>query len=81
MEPVLLFLSVLVIVVIIVLLVFVSEMAITKGRSTIGWIILSLLLSPILCIVLLACLGETEEKRRERILKDQDYLRVWRDDD
>lgn len=72
---------VVVIIVVLILLVFVREMAITKGRNINGWIILSLLLSPIICIVLLACLGETEEKRRERLLKEQEYLKECRNDD
>lgn len=44
----------------------VSSMANKRGRSEIGWVIVSLFLFP-LSIILLLCLGETDEKRKERI--------------
>lgn len=59
-----------------VLLYYVYEMACKNGRSAFYWIIFSLCLTPIVSIILLSCIGETEEKRRERLLKDEEYLRL-----
>lgn len=65
----------------IVLLVYIYEMAQTRGRSVFYWMIFSLVLTPILGMILLACLGETEEKRRTRLFEDKEYLRMMKDDD
>lgn len=59
-----------------VLLYYAYEMACKNGRSAFYWIIFSLCLTPIVSIILLSCIGETEEKRRERLLKDEEYLRL-----
>lgn len=59
------------------LLFFVPGMARRRGRSTVGWFIFSLLLSPILAIIILALLGDTERRKMERI----EYMsRMIRDD-
>lgn len=58
-----------------ILLYYVHEMASKNGRSSFYWVIFSLCLTPIVSIILLSCIGETEEKRRERLLKDEEYLR------
>ena len=64
----------------VVLLVFVAfialcmiptSMAKKRGRSQFGWFLFSFLLSPILGVIVLACLGETEEKRKRRILEEE----------
>ena len=77
------FLAVIVIVAIIVnaliLLYYVYEMACKNGRSAFYWVTFSLCLTPIVSIILLSCIGETEEKRRERLLKDEEYLRMMRE--
>lgn len=58
---------------------YVYEMACRNGRSSFYWIVLSLLLTPITTIILLACIGETDEKRRERLWLDEDYLKGMRE--
>ena len=64
----------------VVLLVFVAfialcmiptSMAKKRGHSQFGWFLFSFLLSPILGVIVLACLGETEEKRKRRILEEE----------
>lgn len=62
-----------------VLLYYVYEMACKNGRSSFYWVTFSLCLTPIISIILLSCIGETEEKRRERLLKDEEYLRMMRE--
>lgn len=63
-----------------ILLIYVYEMAVNRGRSTFYWILFSLVLTPILSMILLACIGETEDKRRERLFADSEYLRMMRND-
>jgi hypothetical protein len=63
----------------IILFLYVYEMASKNGRSTFYWVVFSLCLTPIVSIILLSCIGETEEKRRERLLKDEEYLRMMRE--
>lgn len=50
-----------------------AYMADKRGRSYVGWLIFSMLFSPILGIILVACLGETEERRRDRILEEEEF--------
>ena len=61
-----------------ILLYYVYELACRNGRSSLYWIILSLCVTPIISIILLSCIGETEEKRRERLWKDEEYLKLMR---
>jgi hypothetical protein len=42
-----------------------------KGRSFIGWYIFSVLLSPLIGLIVVLCLGESDEKRRERIIEEE----------
>ena len=42
-----------------------------RGRSTLPWFLLSFLLSPVFVILLLLVMGETDEKRRERIEEEE----------
>lgn len=58
---------------------YVYEMAIRNGRNSFYWLVISLLLTPITTIILLACIGETDEKRRERLWLDEDYLKGMRE--
>lgn len=59
-----------------ILLVFIAlcmiptSMAKKRGRSQFGWFLFSFLFSPILGMIILAFLGETEEKRKERIMEE-----------
>ena len=60
-----------VIVIFIVLLCLVPGMAKKRGRSGFGWFVLSLLFSPLLSIILLALLGDTDEKRRQKVIEEE----------
>lgn len=42
-----------------------------KGRSFIGWYIFSILLSPLIGLIVVLCLGESDEKRKERIIEEE----------
>lgn len=46
------------------------SMAKKRGRSQFGWFVFSMLFSPILGMIFLAFLGETEEKRKERLTEE-----------
>jgi len=48
-----------------------SKMAKKRGRSSFGWFWFSFLLSPVLGILVLLLLGETEENRKQKIIDDQ----------
>lgn len=56
---------------IVFIFVFVTESAANKGRSTTGWCILSLFVSPIVALILLHVLGETREFYRERLMQEE----------
>lgn len=45
-----------------------------KGRSGFGWFILGALISPFVAIIILLCIGKTEERRKEEIAKEE----IWR---
>ena len=55
--------------------VVVASMAKKRGRSVVGWVIFSFFVLP-LAIILLLCLGETDEKRKERL--EEEALIQWR---
>ena len=56
-----------------------ASMAEKRGRSKIGWFLLSFfLLSPLLGMFCLLCLGETEEKRKERITEEEELREIVR---
>ena len=55
----------------ILFLIVVSTMAKKRGRSRIGWVLLSFIVSPLLVVLALACLGETEEYRINRIIEEE----------
>lgn len=71
METALAFLA-LVLIAFIALCMIPMSMAKKRGRSQFGWFLFSFLLSPILGVIILACLGETEEKRRRRIWEEEE---------
>ena len=51
---------------------FVYEMAEDRGRSGIGWVFTCLfLLTPVFTIPVLFFLGDTEERREEKIIEDE----------
>lgn len=58
--------------VIICLYVIVGKMANKRGRNAAGYIILSLFTSPFIVMIILAILGETDDKREERIIEEEE---------
>ena len=76
-------LLVLIVIVVFALLVgicaVVGSMADTRGRSVLGWVLFSLLAAPI-SIILLLCLGETDEKRKKRLEEEAFiFCKIWDD--
>ncbi len=49
----------------------ITTMANKQGRNVFVWLLLSLFVSPILVILCLALLGDTEERRREKVLEEE----------
>lgn len=52
---------------------FAGKCAETRGREYGMWFIGAFLLSPIWVIIVLLCLGETNERRKERILEEEKW--------
>lgn len=48
-----------------------AQMAETRGRSVIGWFFLSILITPFYTSFVIFFLGETDEKRKERIFQEE----------
>ena len=46
-------------------------MANNRGRSALGWIVLTFLTTPVTTILLLLVLGDSDDKIREDILNDR----------
>lgn len=49
-----------------------AQMAKNKGRSFTGWFWFSFLINPIFGIIIVACLSETEKKRLQRIIEEEE---------
>lgn len=47
-----------------------AKMARQRGRSTIGWILLFWIISPLWGIIILLMLGDSKQKIREDIIKE-----------
>lgn len=64
------------IIIILAFIIFISllvaEAAEKRGRSYFGWWFLSLIMSPLICMIFLVALGETEDKWRERIMEEEE---------
>lgn len=58
--------------------VTVVKMANKRGRSGLGWFMLSLVTSPFLAMLILALIGETEAKRKERIIEEEELRNLYR---
>lgn len=52
-----------------------AYMADKRGRNSIGWFILSIFITPFYTSLILACLGETEQKHKDRIFQEEE-LRI-----
>ena len=61
--------------VIIVLLFVVNSMANERGRSREGWFFLSILTTPIFTMLLLSIMGDSDDRRREKIIKEEELRR------
>ena len=48
-------------------------MAAKRGRSAFGWMMLSLLLSSLLTVIILAFIGETQKRKYQRIEAEERY--------
>jgi len=62
--------ALLILAVAILLTIGVYHLAKKNGRDATVWVLTSLFISPILSLIILLCIGETSEKREERITND-----------
>lgn len=67
-----------IITIVVVLLVVPVKMANRRGRSAIVWFLFSLLFSPFLAMLFLLLLGETNAKRHERIIEEEELRNRYR---
>lgn len=58
--------------------VFVGIMAEKRGRSYFGWFLFSFIFTFILAIILVLLLGDTDERRREKIIEEEDIRKSYR---
>lgn len=58
--------------------VFVAIMAEKRGRSSWGWFIFSYLFTFVLAIIILLLLGDTDDRRMEKIMEEEDIRRSYR---
>jgi predicted MFS family arabinose efflux permease len=63
---------------IIMLLVIPIKMANRRGRSATIWFLFSLIISPFLAMLFLALLGETDQKRKKRIIEEEELRMRYR---
>lgn len=59
-------------------LFIVAEIADKKGRSSTLWVIYSIIVSPYLSMYILHILGETNDKREERIVEEEKLKNLYR---
>lgn len=70
-EPISIIAIILALIVILWLYIFLSaKMARKRGRSTIGWILLFWIISPLWGIIVLLVLGDSKQKIREDIIEE-----------
>ena len=58
----------------VIFVIIVGVMAFERGRSVLGWVVLSIFFSPILGIILLLLLGPSEEKKWNKLLLKRLYV-------
>ena len=61
-----------------IFVVVTGVMASKRGRNALGWVVLSIFLSPLLGIILLLLLGSSEDKKMERIASEEALRREIR---
>ena len=55
-----------------IILTFITASAARKrGRSGFGWFLLACVISPYIALIILACLGDTEEKKKDKIYEEE----------
>ena len=54
------------------LFVLVGKAADKRGRSSGGWVVFALIFSPFAAWIVLLCLGDTDAKRREKIIEEEE---------
>ena len=50
-----------------------AQMAETRGRSVMGWFLLSILITPFYTTFIIFFLGETDKKRKKRIFQEEEW--------
>lgn len=53
-------------------LLVIAEAATNRGRTGVGWFLFGILLTPIAAAILLICVGEKSEARRNRIIEEEE---------
>ena len=61
-----------------IFVVVTGVMASKRGRNALGWVVLTIFLSPLLGIILLLLLGSSEDKKMERIASEEALRREIR---
>lgn len=56
-----------------ILCIIPAYMADKRGRSVVGWFFLSILITPIWAAIIILCLGETNQKRKDRIFQEEEW--------
>ena len=64
--------------IIIILMIIPIKMANQRGRSAFGWFLFSIIFSPFLAMLFLLLLGETDDKRYERIIEEEELRNRYR---
>lgn len=67
-----------IVIAVIVLLIIPVKMANRRGRSAIGWFLFSLIFSPFFAMLFLLLIGETDDKRYERIIEEEELRNRYR---
>ena len=57
----------------------VYKLAERYGKEAGSWTLISLFITPMVCIILLWCIGETKEKLKERIASEEVYRMTARE--
>ena len=52
-------------------------MAAKRGRNIMLWFVLAIFTSPFLAILMIACIGETDEKRKGRIIQEEEWRNMY----
>lgn len=57
-----------------ILSIIVACIASSKGRSGFGWFCLSMLISPLISVIILLCVGDSQEKKEEDLQTAMDII-------